>query len=459
MRPTNRVHERPARHIRDAASRHAQQQPRRERLVVKRAVDVARRRPTLRSVLAPETLARWAPTPQQEDGPAEDRHTYTNDQSQQGLNDFFDTISTSAHEKEFTDYMNRHTIHYDGYTPIDIATIDPRWLIYDLAPDIQADGLDEPAPKCSRRQSCEATSGILARHQESHGSGYNYVSQKPPIDQAQQESAFEHEDEAAKKKKKGIDNKYPWLDPSLPQDGIVDVHSSPHAHGACGFRCLTVALNGKGKGKKKAKKGQTNEQKESAHAEVRSQMLTYFTSKEGWYRKMGIFIEQDIVALRAILSATSKDEIANRDNWFTTTDCAQQVAAVTFCIPVEIYNNGHNQLFLPFSNTTFVSFKPVMLHLLYLHGDHFYLVTMKGAYPHPPISPLYIRVCADASIKNQLHRFLPKPSQATTQPASQASAQPSSQPLSQPSQPDIDKKPTLIRISLNRTKIETNTSQ
>ncbi|KAI8074731.1 hypothetical protein BC940DRAFT_315322 [Gongronella butleri] len=74
MRPANRVHERPARHIRGAASRHAQQQPRRERLVVKRAVDVARRRPTLRSVLAPETLARWAPTPQQEDGPAEDRH-------------------------------------------------------------------------------------------------------------------------------------------------------------------------------------------------------------------------------------------------------------------------------------------------------------------------------------------------------------------------------------------------
>ncbi|KAI8065251.1 hypothetical protein BC940DRAFT_356514 [Gongronella butleri] len=75
MRPTNRVHERPARHIRGAASRHAQQQPRRERLVVKRAVDVARRRPTLRSVLAPETLVRWAPTPQQEDGPAEDRHS------------------------------------------------------------------------------------------------------------------------------------------------------------------------------------------------------------------------------------------------------------------------------------------------------------------------------------------------------------------------------------------------
>ncbi|KAI8070879.1 hypothetical protein BC940DRAFT_317286 [Gongronella butleri] len=74
MRPAKRVHERPARHIRGAASRHhAQQQPRRERLV-KRAVDVARRRSTMRSVLAPETLARWVPTPQ-EDGPAEDCHS------------------------------------------------------------------------------------------------------------------------------------------------------------------------------------------------------------------------------------------------------------------------------------------------------------------------------------------------------------------------------------------------
>ena len=68
MRPTNnkRIHERPARHIRGAA----------KRLVVKRAVDVARHRPTMRSVLAPETLARWAPPAPQEDGPAEDRHTW-----------------------------------------------------------------------------------------------------------------------------------------------------------------------------------------------------------------------------------------------------------------------------------------------------------------------------------------------------------------------------------------------
>ncbi|KAI8140590.1 hypothetical protein BJV82DRAFT_211312 [Fennellomyces sp. T-0311] len=203
-------------------------------------------------------------------------------------------------------------------------------------------------------------------------------------------SAFELHEERGNKKAKQWNKldpatKWPFLSSDLPTNKVTNVFS-PVGDGHCGFRCLAHVLKPSG---------------QSAFGDIKDEMMEYLVSKQDWYLESGVFIMDDIRRLRNILNAKGNC-VDDPGLWFSSPDCTQ-LASDTFRIPIEVYTPLGNTLFLPFTNTRYAKYKPIVLQL---HSSHFYGVTVKGKYSHPRIYCIYESICRNFNINNQSHQFM-----------------------------------------------------
>lgn len=177
--------------------------------------------------------------------------------------------------------------------------------------------------------------------------------------------------------------KWPFLSFSsaLVSSKVADVFS-PRGDGNCDFRCIA--------------KGLFDDQ--DKHNQVKQTMLDTLMDRQDFYLAHNLF---DFDDLKAIVSYPDADFVPSTF-WFNTIDCAQ-LAADSFRMPIEIHSDLGSTLYFPLSNTTYQSYKPLVLQL---HASHFYLVTMKaGKRNFPNVYCVYSPTCTKTGIPDQANKF------------------------------------------------------
>jgi hypothetical protein len=165
---------------------------------------------------------------------------------------------------------------------------------------------------------------------------------------------------------------------------VTDVYN-PSGDGNCGFRCLAMAM----------------EKDQGKYRVIKDRMLEHLNANHHHYRQNGVFLDDDLKKLFAILrhqgACAGEPQL-----WFNSPDCAQ-LAADTFLRPIEVHSNQQSMIMLPLSNTTYSSYQPIILQLF---GGHFYLVTLKRhKRKFPMVSPVYSPACRRMNINYQSRSF------------------------------------------------------
>lgn len=168
----------------------------------------------------------------------------------------------------------------------------------------------------------------------------------------------------------------------------IESEYNPEADGNCGFRALAHLILGD----------------EQRFGDIKQQMLDRLLGNKDWYIKNDVYRGDDVTRMVEILEMREKN-VASR-YWFYTPDCCQ-LAADTFITPLHFHSTHGAQLYLPMTNTTYASYKPITLHFT---GSHItLLVYRRGArLTHPLIYYAYQNVCEKANINSQLHHFVKK---------------------------------------------------
>ncbi|SAM02249.1 hypothetical protein, partial, partial [Absidia glauca] len=151
--------------------------------------------------------------------------------------------------------------------------------------------------------------------------------------------------------------RWPFLSFSqtLPATKVTDVFN-PNGDENCGFRCIAKTLY----------------EDQEKFGLVKSTMLETLVEGERFYKAIQIF--PDYEHLVQTVSYADDGSFVPQKYWFSTPDCAQ-LAADAFRRPIECHTPHGPTLYLPLNNTTYSSFKPIILQL---HASHFFLVTIKS---------------------------------------------------------------------------------
>jgi hypothetical protein len=164
---------------------------------------------------------------------------------------------------------------------------------------------------------------------------------------------------------------------------VTDVFN-PRGDGNCGFRCIAKALY----------------DDQEKFELVKNTVLETLIEGETFYMTTQIF--PDFEHLVQTLSYKGEGSIVPQQYWFSTPDCAQ-LAADSFRRPIECHTPHGPTLYLPLSNTTYSSYKPLILQL---HASHFFLVTIKtGKRNLPKIYVMYSPICRNHGIDDRSRMF------------------------------------------------------
>jgi hypothetical protein len=133
-------------------------------------------------------------------------------------------------------------------------------------------------------------------------------------------------------------------------------------------------------------------------------MLERLADHEDWYLANAVYLEEDIKKTKVLLAKTGP---VDSEHWFYTPDCCQ-LAADTYSRPIPFHSPLGAMLYLPFTNNSFSSIIPIVLHL---KSAHITLVKYRARsrITHPPIYPIYANVCQRANIQCRSHQFTSKP--------------------------------------------------
>jgi hypothetical protein len=166
----------------------------------------------------------------------------------------------------------------------------------------------------------------------------------------------------------------------------IESEYNPKADGNCGFRALAHFIFGD----------------QERFGDIKKQMLDQLLGNKDWYIQNGVYEEKDVSRMIKILEM--RKENVSTEYWFYTPDCCQ-LAADTYITPLHFHSIHGAQLYLPMTNTTYTSYKPIPLHLAASHIT--LLVYRRGVrLTHPPIYYAYENVCQKGNINSQLHHFV-----------------------------------------------------
>lgn len=111
-------------------------------------------------------------------------------------------------------------------------------------------------------------------------------------------------------------------------------------------------------------------------------MHGYLIAHGDWLVQHGVYLQDDIDELKRILVLRGP---VGKDDWFYFPDCCQ-LAADTFLTPISFHSATVSVLFLPITNVTYASTKPIVLHLL---SDHFKRIVYKRGARNITYPPVY----------------------------------------------------------------------
>jgi hypothetical protein len=183
------------------------------------------------------------------------------------------------------------------------------------------------------------------------------------------------------------DDGSPNYDHLIPTVNIskVDYVFNPVADGNCGFRVIAHGIKGD----------------EHQYNTIKKDMHDYLVQYSDWLVELGVHLQDDVEKMKHILQQRGSVGV---EHWFYFPDCCQ-LAANTFLTPISFHSAENSILFLPITNFTYTSTKPIVLHLQFQHFTR--IVYKRGArnLTYPTLYPIYETACGNGDINSRAHQY------------------------------------------------------